>query len=137
MSQPVARITRRATFAAAHVLCRPDWDDEHNREVFGACVSEHGHNYVLEVTVSGPLDPDTGMIINLKQLDAVIRSRFIDCVDHRHLNRDVPFLRDVIPTAENIALAAWRVLQPVLLPIELVRVRVTESENNSAEVVAP
>jgi len=105
--------------------------------VFGACVSEHGHNYVLEVTVSGPLDPDTGMIINLKQLDAVIRSRFIDCVDHRHLNRDVPFLRDVIPTAENVALAAWRVLQPVLLPIELVRVRVTESENNSAEVVAP
>jgi len=137
MSQPVARITRRATFAAAHVLCRPDWDDEHNREVFGACVSEHGHNYVLEVTVSGPLDPDTGMIINLKQLDAVIRSRFIDCVDHRHLNRDVPFLRDVIPTAENVALAAWRVLQPVLLPIELVRVRVAESENNSAEVVAP
>ena len=137
MSQPVARITRRATFAAAHVLCRPDWDDEHNREVFGACVSEHGHNYVLEVTVSGPLDPDTGMIINLKQLDAVIRSRFIDCVDHRHLNRDVPFLRDVIPTAENVALAAWRVLQPVLLPIELVRIRVTESENNSAEVVAP
>lgn len=137
MSQPSARITRRATFAAAHVLCRPDWDDDHNREVFGACVSEHGHNYVLEVTVSGQLDPDTGMIMNLKRLDAVIRSQFIDCVDHRHLNRDVPFLRDVIPTAENVALAAWRVLQPVLLPIDLVRVRVTESENNSAEVVAP
>jgi len=137
MTQPVARITRRATFAAAHVLRRPDWDDDRNREVFGACVSEHGHNYVLEVTVTGPLDPDTGMIINLKRLDAVIRSQFIDCVDHRHLNRDVPFLRDVIPTAENVALAAWRVLQPVLLPIDLVRVRVTESENNSAEVVAP
>jgi 6-pyruvoyltetrahydropterin/6-carboxytetrahydropterin synthase len=136
MSQPAARITRRATFAAAHVLCRPDWDDARNREVFGACVSEHGHNYVLEVTVAGPLDPDTGMIINLKRLDAVIRSQFIDCVDHRHLNRDVPFLRDVIPTAENVAMAAWRVLQPVLLPIELVRVRLTESENNSAEVVA-
>jgi len=137
MSQPAARITRRATFAAAHVLCRPDWDDDRNREVFGACVSEHGHNYVLEVTVAGPLDPDTGMIINLKRLDAVIRSQFIDCVDHRHLNRDVTFLRDVIPTAENVALAAWRVLEPVLLPIELVRIRVTESENNSAEVVAP
>jgi len=136
-TQPAARITRRATFAAAHVLRRPDWDDDRNREVFGACVSEHGHNYVLEVTVTGPLDPDTGMIINLKRLDAVIRSQFIDCVDHRHLNRDVSFLRDVIPTAENVALAAWRVLQPVLLPIDLVRVRVTESENNSAEVVAP
>jgi len=137
MKQPAARITRRATFAAAHVLRRPDWDDDRNREVFGACVSEHGHNYVLEVTVSGPLDPDTGMIMNLKRLDAVIRSQFIDCVDHKHLNRDVPFLHEVIPTAENVALAAWRVLQPVLLPIELARVRLTESENNSAEVVGP
>ena len=136
MGEPTARITRRATFAAAHVLRRPDWDDARNREVFGACVGDHGHNYVLEVTVAGPLDPDTGMIINLRRLDAVIREQFIDCVDHKHLNRDVPFLRDVIPTAENVALAAWRVLQPVLLPIELVRVRVAESENNSAEVVA-
>ena len=136
MSEPRARITRRATFAAAHVLRRPDWDEEHNRAVFGACVGDHGHNYVLEVTVAGPLDPETGMIINLKRLDAVIREHFIDCVDHKHLNRDVPFLRDLNPTAENVALAAWRVLQPVLLPIELARIRVAETENNSAEVVA-
>ena len=135
MSQPTARITRRATFAAAHVLRRADWDEAHNREVFGACVGEHGHNYVLEVTVGGPLDPDTGMIINLRQLDAVIRAQFIDCVDHKHLNRDVAFLSEVIPTAENVALAAWRVLEPVLRPIELVRIRIAESENNSAEVV--
>jgi 6-pyruvoyltetrahydropterin/6-carboxytetrahydropterin synthase len=130
------RITRRATFAAAHVLRRPDWDEERNRQVFGACVGDHGHNYVLEVTVGGPLDPDTGMIINLKRLDAVIREHFIDCVDHKHLNRDVPFLDGVIPTAENVALAAWRVLRPLLLPVELQRIRVAESENNSAEVVA-
>lgn len=136
MSQPSARITRRVTFAAAHVLRRGDWDDERNREVFGACVGDHGHNYVLEVTVTGPLDPETGMIINLKRLDAVIREQFIECVDHKHLNRDVPFLRDVNPTAENVALAAWHVLQPVLRPIELVRIRVAESENNSAEVVS-
>ena len=135
MSEPQARITRRVTFAAAHVLRRPEWDEQQNREVFGACVNEHGHNYVLEVTVTGPLDPGTGMIINLKRLDAAIRDRFIDCVDHRHLNRDVPFLQDVIPTTENVALAAWRVLEPALRPINLVRIRVTESENNSAEVV--
>jgi 6-pyruvoyltetrahydropterin/6-carboxytetrahydropterin synthase len=132
---PTARITRRATFAAAHVLRRSDWDEDRNREIFGACVGEHGHNYVLEVTVTGRLDPDTGMIINLKRLDAVIREQFIDCVDHKHLNRDVPFLHEVIPTAENVALAAWQVLQPALAPIELVRIRVAESENNSAEVV--
>ena len=135
MIRPNARITRRATFAAAHVLRRPDWDEERNRSVFGACAGDHGHNYVLEVTVAGPLDPETGMIINLKQLDAVIRGHFIECVDHKHLNRDVPFLQDVIPTAENVALAAWRVLQPALVPLELARVRVAESENNSAEVV--
>ena len=135
MNRPTARITRRATFAAAHVLRRPDWDEERNRSVFGACAGEHGHNYVLEVTVAGPVDAETGMIVNLKQLDAVIRGRFIDCVDHKHLNRDVAFLNDLIPTAENVALAAWRLLQPALAPLELARVRVAESENNSAEVV--
>jgi 6-pyruvoyltetrahydropterin/6-carboxytetrahydropterin synthase len=136
MNRPSTRITRRATFAAAHVLRRQDWDEEQNRDTFGACVNEHGHNYVLEVTVGGPLDPETGMIINLKRLDAVIRQHFIDCVDHRHLNRDVSFMEGVIPTAENVALAAWQVLQPVLQPLELERIRITESENNSAEVVA-
>ena len=67
-------ITRRATFAAAHILCRDDWDDEKNREVFGACVTDHGHNYVIEVTVSGPLDPETGMVVNLKHVDCPTRS---------------------------------------------------------------
>ena len=129
------RISRRATFAAAHVLCRPEWDDVRNREVFGACATDHGHNYVLEVTVEGGLDPDTGMVVNLRDLDAVIRRHFVDHVDHRHLNRDVELLRGRVPTAENVALAAWRELAPRLRPARLVRVRVTESENNAAEVV--
>ncbi len=130
------RITRRATFAAAHVLCRPDWSDERNREVFGACVSEHGHNYVIEVTVGGPVDPETGMVVNLRHVDSVLRRFFVDAVDHKHLNRDVEFLRDVMPTAENIARAAFDRLAPHLAPATLVRVRIVESENNAAEVVA-
>lgn len=129
------RITRRATFAAAHVLCRPDWDDAHNREVFGACSTDHGHNYVLEVSVEGAPDAETGMVVNLRDLDAAIRRHFIDLVDHRHLNRDVEFLRGRVPTAENVALAAWRELAAKLAPARLVRVRLTESENNAAEVV--
>ena len=129
-------ITRRATFAAAHILCRPDWSDEQNREVFGACVTDHGHNYVIEVTVAGPLDPATGMVVNLRHVDGVLRGEFVDAVDHRHLNRDVPFLEGVIPTAENIALAAFRRLESHFKPARLVKVRVVESENNSAEVVA-
>jgi 6-pyruvoyltetrahydropterin/6-carboxytetrahydropterin synthase len=130
------RITRRATFAAAHILCRADWSDEKNREVFGACVTDHGHNYVIEVTVGGALDPDTGMVVNLKQVDSVLRREFIEAVDHRHLNRDVDFLKGVIPTAENIALAAFHRLEAQFKPARLLKVRVVETENNAAEVSA-
>jgi 6-pyruvoyltetrahydropterin/6-carboxytetrahydropterin synthase len=130
------RITRRATFAAAHILCRGDWSDEKNREVFGACTTDHGHNYVVEVTVGGPLDVESGMVVNLKHVDAVLRREFIDAVDHRHLNRDVDFMRGVIPTAENIALAAFHRLEPHLKPARLLKVRLVETENNAAEVIA-
>jgi 6-pyruvoyltetrahydropterin/6-carboxytetrahydropterin synthase len=130
------RITRRATFAAGHVLCRPEWSDERNREVFGACASDHGHNYVVEVTVGGPVDADTGMVVNLKHVDSVLRREFIDAVDHRHLNRDVEFLRGIVPTAENIALAAFHRLEPHFKPARLLKLRLVESENNAAEVSA-
>jgi 6-pyruvoyltetrahydropterin/6-carboxytetrahydropterin synthase len=130
------RITRRATFAAGHVLCRPEWSDERNREVFGACASDHGHNYVVEVTVGGPVDADTGMVVNLRHVDSVLRRELIDAVDHRHLNRDVEFLRGIVPTAENIALAAFDRLEPHFKPARLLKLRLVESENNAAEVVA-
>ena len=136
MGMTNVRITRRATFAAGHILCRPEWSDAQNREVFGACVNDHGHNYVVEVTVGGPVDAETGMVVNLKHVDAVLRREFIDAVDHRHLNRDVDFLRGVIPTAENIALAAFHRLEPHLKPARLLKVRIVESENNAAEVSA-
>lgn len=129
-------ITRRATFAAAHILCRPDWTEERNREVFGLCTNDHGHNYVIEVTIRGPVDESTGMVINLKQIDGILRRELIDAVDHRHLNRDVDFLQGTIPTAENIAQAAFHRLEPHFRPAELVKVRLVESENNSAEVTA-
>ena len=134
--QTSVRITRRATFAAAHILCRPEWSDEKNREVFGACATDHGHNYVVEVTVGGTLDAETGMVVNLKQVDSVLRREFIDAVDHRHLNRDVDFLLGIVPTAENIALAAFHRLEPHFKPARLVRLRLVESENNAAEVSA-
>jgi len=134
--QTSVRITRRATFAAAHILCRPEWSDEKNREVFGACATDHGHNYVVEVTVGGTLDAETGMVVNLKQVDSVLRREFIAAVDHRHLNRDVDFLLGIVPTAENIALAAFHRLEPHFKPARLVRLRLVESENNAAEVSA-
>jgi 6-pyruvoyltetrahydropterin/6-carboxytetrahydropterin synthase len=136
MTSPNVSITRRATFAAGHILCREDWSDEKNREVFGACATDHGHNYVIEVTVGGPLDGETGMIVNLKHVDAVLRREFIEAVDHRHLNRDVEFMRGVMPTAENLALVAFHRLEALLKPARLLKVRIVETENNSAEATA-
>ena len=130
------RVTRRATFAAAHVLCRDEWSDARNREAFGDDVNEHGHSYVIEVTVGGAVDPETGMVVNLSRVDEVLRREFVSAVDHRHLNRDVDFLQGVMPTAENLARAAFRRLEPALLPARLLKVRVVESENNAAEVTA-
>ncbi|HEX6350667.1 MAG TPA: 6-carboxytetrahydropterin synthase [Candidatus Dormibacteraeota bacterium] len=131
---PAVTITRRATFAAAHVLRREDWDEARNCAVFGACAGDHGHNYVLEVGLTGALEPDTGMVVNLKDLDKLMRQAVIDDVDHRHLNRDVPWLDGVIPTAENLALAFWHRLNERLPEGRLARVRLVESENNSVEV---
>jgi 6-pyruvoyltetrahydropterin/6-carboxytetrahydropterin synthase len=137
-SAPTAVIvTRRLTFAAAHVLSRTDWNAQRNEETFGQCVRDHGHNYVLEVGVRGAPDPDTGMVINLKELDRVARDAVVADVDHRHLNRDVDFLVGVIPTAENLALAFWSRIEERLQGATLERLRLVESENNAVEVTRP
>ena len=127
-------VVRRATFAAAHVLRREEWDDARNRDLFGKCAGEHGHNYELEVAVEGEPDPATGMVIDLKALDRVMREAVVDAVDHRHLNHDVPWLEGVIPTAENLARAFWARLEAALPAGSLRRVRLVESENNSVLV---
>ena len=133
-------ITRRATFAAAHRLYRPTWDDARNVGVFGRCANPggHGHNYVLEVTIGGDLDPETGMIADLTWVKDVVDHYVIEHVDHRNLNVDVEFLRNVIPTAENLAVAFWgRLVGPISERARLVRVRVQETENNAATCEAP
>lgn len=126
-------ITRRVTFAAAHALRRDDWDPERNRDTYGSCVNDHGHNYELEVTVAGSPSAVTGMIVNLRDLDRVLREHIVTRVDHRHLNKDVDFLVGVVPTVENLALAFWSELEPHLHGLH--RLRLAESENNSAEII--
>jgi 6-pyruvoyltetrahydropterin/6-carboxytetrahydropterin synthase len=131
-------VTRRVTFAAAHVLRRPDWDEARNLAVFGQCARDHGHNYVLEVSVSGAVDAGTGMVVNLKDLDRAVKDAIVGHVDHRHLNHDVPFLAGRVPTAENLALAFWEQLDGWLAEevpgCRLRRLRLVESENNAVEV---
>ncbi len=102
--------------------------------MFGKCVSLHGHNYVLEVTVAGGIDPASGYVVDLKQLSDIMCRRVIQDVDHRNLNTDVPWLSGLIPTTENLALTFWARLLPDL-PAGLLRnVRVWETDKNWAEV---
>ena len=103
-----AFLTRRTSFAAAHRYRRPDWDDERNAAVFGACARAnfHGHSYVCDVTVTGPVDATTGMILDLAVLDRVLATEVRDHLDHRNLNLDMPAFREeggAIPTGENLA----------------------------------
>lgn len=109
-------ITRTFEFCAGHRLFRPDWSPEKNKNIFGLCANEagHGHNYTLEVSVSGPIDKDTGMIMNLRELKETVRDRVIAEVDHKNLNVDVPWMRGVIPTTEEFAERIWQRLEQVL-----------------------
>lgn len=91
----------------------------------------HGHNYALEVSVKGKIDPETGMVIDLKRLKDIMRERVVDRVDHTNLNEDVDFLRDVIPTAENLARCFWQQLAPAIPNGELYEVALQETERNS------
>lgn len=128
-------VTRKAIFSAAHRLYNPLWSEERNEEVFGKCANPrgHGHNYVLEVTVAGIPDPETGYVIDLKYLAQVLEEEILSKVDHKHLNYDVDFLQGINPTVENLAIAFWRLLEAKLPAGMLYAVRVYESENNYAE----
>ncbi len=129
-------VTKRMTFNSGHRLYNPEYSDEKNREIFGPCSNPngHGHNYVLEVTVTGPVDPATGMIINLKEMKAIIQREIIDKVDHKNLNLDVPFMKDIIPTTENFAARVWEILDREFPDGTLSGIVMWESENNKVEV---
>lgn len=127
-------VTAKLDFSAAHRLNNPAKDAEWNRRVYGKCdnPSGHGHNYVLEVSVRGSIDPETGMVIDLKRLKDIMRGRVVNRVDHTNLNVDVEFLRGIIPTAENLAKAFWDQLAPAISEGRLCRVVLHETERNSA-----
>lgn len=130
-------VTRRERFSSAHRLFRPDWDDQKNAAVFGACSNPnwHGHNYELFVTVKGELNPQTGFVVNLKDLGRLIREKIIDKTDHKNLNTEVSFLAGQIISTENIAVAIWGELfdNVRIMGCELHCVRVVETENNYVE----
>ena len=134
-------ITRRETFNAAHRLFRPEWDDIKNFEVFGKCANPlwHGHNYVLFVTVKGQVNPQTGFLVNLKQLSSIISKRVLEKLDHKNLNLEVDFMAGRIPSTENLAIAIWEQLEEPVQQLGAMMhcVKLHETENNSVEYFGP
>ncbi|MFH1681541.1 MAG: 6-carboxytetrahydropterin synthase [Candidatus Eisenbacteria bacterium] len=132
-------LTRVFEFCASHRLHEPGLSDDQNREVFGKCnnPSGHGHNYVVEVTVGGEVDPRTGTVGNLREIDRVMDGRVIEYLDHKHLNSDVEEFRDLNPTAENIARVIWDRLGESLGGARLHRIRLYETARNIADYYGP
>jgi 6-pyruvoyltetrahydropterin/6-carboxytetrahydropterin synthase len=127
-------LTRRYRFAASHRLHSAQLDDEENKRVYGKCNNPHGHghNYVVEVAVSGPVDPATGMIANLSDLDAFVDREVIEPFDHTYLNEQIPEFSDRVPTTENICIEIFNRLRE-FPRAKLERVRVEETSLNSFE----
>lgn len=132
-----AFLTRRELFNAAHRLYQPALSDEENFELYGKCSNPnwHGHNYTLLVTIKGEVNPETGYVVNLKHLSKIIKDEIIEKLDHRNINVEVDFMKGIIPSTENLAIAIWRQLEQQVeaLGIELHCIRIEETENNSAE----
>lgn len=106
---PQVRVTTELEFSAAHRVFNPEWTDERNNEVFGGCANPnwHGHNYELRVTVEGELDPETGFVMDFRDLKSLMESRVIQDLDHKNVNLDVPWMAGLIPSAENMVVAIW------------------------------
>ena len=130
-------ITRKENFNAAHKLSRTDWSLEKNAAVFGKCANPnwHGHNYQLFVTVKGEINPETGFLVDLKWLKQVINANVVDKLDHQNLNLDVDFMKGKLASTENLAIAIWDILNPIIVAegVQLHSIKVYETENNFVE----
>ena len=124
-------LTRRAEFSASHYYHNPDFSAEQNRRIFGKCNNPHGHghNYTVEVTVAGEVDETTGMVLDLKDLKAVLEAEVLQLMDHKFLNKEVPVFATKIPTTENIAVEIWKLLAAKLPSGRLHRIRLYETDD--------
>lgn len=122
-------LTRKAEFSASHYYHNPEFTPEENQRIFGKCNNPngHGHNYTLEVTVKGQVDPRSGFVVDLKELKEIMNREVIDALDHRFLNKEVPEFARAIPTTENLAISIWQRLKSKLNLAELHRIRVCET----------
>ncbi|XP_045186710.2 6-pyruvoyl tetrahydrobiopterin synthase-like [Mercenaria mercenaria] len=129
---PIVYISRTDSFSACHRLHSNALTEEENRRVFGKCNNPngHGHNYKVEVTVRGPVDPSTGMVMNISDLKTCMEKAFMSTLDHKNLDMDLDYFKDKVSTAENIAVYIWERMTEQLLPGLLYEVKVHETEKN-------
>lgn len=134
-------ITRRVEFSASHICAVPGLSADENRKIYGneASPHGHGHNYVIEVVLEGEPDPTTGMIVDLKDVKAVLNETVVEPFDHRNLNREVPPFDKVVPTPENITIEIWRRIKPRLenSRVRLALVRLRETDDLYVEYAGP
>jgi 6-pyruvoyltetrahydropterin/6-carboxytetrahydropterin synthase len=132
---PEVTVTKRLHFNAAHRVHNPQLSDEENTRLFGKCNNPnwHGHNYMLDVSVAGQIDQRTGYVFDLGALKRIVEEVVVSKVDHRNLNLEVDFMRDVIPTSENIIVAFWKQIAPRVAPARLTRLVLWETPHNYVE----
>lgn len=127
-------LTKIVTFCCSHQLLEKDWSDEKNRDEFGKCSNLHGHNYKLEVTVTGELN-QSGMIMNIAALSKIIRTKIVDHIDHKTLNTDIDYFKTHLPTMENMVIYFWDILEPHLPKCTLFKLTLYETDHNKVEYI--
>ena len=135
MSNPI--ITKKYHFCASHKYGNSNWSEEKNYEVFGKDYNNHGHNYILEVSVTGPIDPDSGWLVDLQKLNVLVRSRIVDVMDHSQIEKDIDWFKGKQPSSENILVWAWNEIAPRMKKGTLHRLRLVETHSIFTDYYGP
>ena len=135
MSNPI--ITKKYHFCASHKYGNSNWSEEKNYEVFGKDYNNHGHNYILEVSVTGPIDPDSGWLVDLQKLNVLVKSRVVDVMDHSQIEKDIDWFKGKQPSSENILLWAWEEIAPRMEQGTLHRLRLVETHSIFTDYYGP
>ena len=135
MSNPI--ITKKYHFCASHKYGNSNWSEEKNYEVFGKDYNNHGHNYILEVSVTGPIDPDSGWLVDLQKLNVLVRSRIVDVMDHSQIEKDIDWFQGKQPSSENILVWAWNEIAPRMEQGTLHRLRLVETHSIHTDYYGP